>query len=109
MPEVLTQLQQRVLTFWKELDKSQKIRIYIIAGIIVAAIFAGFIVMSKVTYEPLFIDGIKSQSDLTEVKSALTAAKIKYKDLNGNISVDSKSINQAQQVLIDKGLPKNPD
>jgi flagellar M-ring protein FliF len=109
MPEVLSRLQQRAVTFWKELDKSQKIRIYIIAGIILAAVIAGFIVLSKVTYEPLFIQGIKSQNELTEIKSTLTAANIKFKDVNGNLSVNSKQINQAQQVLIDKGLPKNAD
>lgn len=109
MPEVLSRLQQRAVTFWKDLDKSQKIRIYIIAGILVATVIAGFLVMSKISYVPLFANGIKSQTELTEMKGILGTSNIKYKEVNGNISVDSKSVDKAQQLLVSKGYPKNTD
>ena len=50
MPEFLTQIQIKVGEFWRNLDKSQKNRIYIISVIIAVAISIGFYIATRPNY-----------------------------------------------------------
>lgn len=109
MPEVLTRLQQRVVSFWNDLDKSQKVRIYIIAGILAVAVVVGLLIATKTTYVPLFGNGLNDQKELSEITAILEEGNIKYKPDNNNILVDSRSKNKAEALLVQKGYPKSID
>ncbi|MCX8130326.1 MAG: flagellar basal-body MS-ring/collar protein FliF [Clostridia bacterium] len=109
MPEVLTRLQQRVVDFWKNLDKSQKIRVYIIAGILVVAVAVGMFIATRTTYVPLFSSGLNDQKELSEITAILSEGNIKYKPDNNNILIDSRSKSKAEQLLVEKGYPKSID
>ncbi len=109
MPEVFSKLQRRVADFWKELDKSQKIRVYIIAGILIVAVAIGIFIAARTTYVPLFVDGIPEQKELSEIAAVLEAGSLKYKLEDNNILIDSRSKNKAQALLVEEGYPKSLD
>jgi flagellar M-ring protein FliF len=109
MPEVLTRLQQRVVDFWKDLDKSQKIRVYIIAVILAVAVAVGLFIATRTTYVPLFSNSINDPQELSEINTILQDGNIKFKSEHNNILVDSRSKNKAESLLVQKGYPKSVD
>jgi flagellar M-ring protein FliF len=107
MPEVLSRIQHKFTDFWKDLDKSQKIRIYIISGILLAAIIAGIFLITKTTYVPLITS--TDSTELAEMKTVLSDANLKYKSEGNTILIDQKNNDKAQGLLVQKGYPKSPD
>lgn len=100
MPEFLSRLQEKFLDFWKNLDKSQKTRIYITAGILVVALAASIVLLTKVNYIPLISDA--DTKDIKEMTVILDEKGIKYKLTNDSkgILIDSKANSQAQVALL---------
>ncbi len=107
MPEFLLRLKQRVPELWKDLDKSQKKRIYIISALLIAAIAASIIFATRTEYAPL----IKSSDskEISEMTKTLDEQNIKFKlvDNNSTILINSKDNDKAKVALIQAGYPKS--
>ncbi|HBR03154.1 MAG TPA: flagellar M-ring protein FliF [Ruminiclostridium sp.] len=88
MPEPLTKLLDKMKNLWSKLEKSQKIRLYILAGVLVAAIAVTVYLTSKVDYVPLFDSS--EEVNLQPVVSYLTENGIAFKKGENQIFVDSK-------------------
>ena len=103
MPEVLAKLQQRVEEFWKNLDKSQKGRIYAISAILIIAITASIVMLTRTTYVPLVT--IEDSKDAAEIEEVLQEKGINYKLGEGKkILVDTKDKNKAEFALASSGI-----
>lgn len=90
MPEALTRIWERAKAFWGDLTKGQKIRLYVMAGILVAVVAVTLAVSLRVEYVPLFssTEGIQ----LEPIIAYLDENGIRYKaGANSQILVDSKS------------------
>jgi len=105
LPEVFTELLHKVTNFWKELDKSQKIRIYITAAILVAALVVSIVLLTRTTYVPLITS--KDTAEVNEMAALLEENGFKY-EVNGNtIMIDSRSKNKAQALLVQNDYPES--
>ncbi|HHV29864.1 flagellar basal-body MS-ring/collar protein FliF [Acetivibrio mesophilus] len=103
MPEVLSRMQQQVTDFWKNLDKSQKTRIFITSGILVVVLTIGIVMLTRTTYVPLIT--VEDAESITAIEEALKEKNIKYKHGEGKrILVDSKEKNEAEFALASTGL-----
>ena len=90
MPEALQRIWERIRTFWGDLTNGQKIRLYVMAGILVVVTVLTLVFSLRVDYVPLFenAEGIA----MTPVIAYLDENGIKYKKgTNNQILVDSKS------------------
>lgn len=107
MPEVITRLQQQAVDFWKNLDKSQRIRIYVISAVLLVAIATGIILITRPNYVPLIRNA--NSSEIGEMAKILDDEKIKYslKDNGSSIYIDGKDNNRAQVLLFQNGYPKS--
>lgn len=107
MPEVFSRLQQQVAEFWKNLDKSQKNRIYITSAILIVAIAAGIILLTRPNYVPLIRNA--DPKDVGEMTKILDSQKINFslKDNGSSIYINSKDNNKAQVTLFQSGFPKS--
>lgn len=106
MPEALSRIKEQFTDFWKNLDKSQRIRIYITSGILLAAITIGIILLTRTTYVPLMT--VYDSKDLAEIEEALKEKNIKYKPGDrGQILVDSRDKNKAEFALASAGLTES--
>ncbi|MCR4434502.1 MAG: flagellar basal-body MS-ring/collar protein FliF [Clostridiales bacterium] len=107
MPEVISRLQRKLLEFWGNLDKSQKTRIYIISAILVVAIAAGIILLTRPNYVPLIRNA--DPKDIGEMAKILDNQKIKYslRDNGSSIYINAKDNNKAQVLLFQNGYPKS--
>ncbi|HHY64133.1 MAG TPA: flagellar M-ring protein FliF, partial [Clostridiaceae bacterium] len=54
MPEGIKKLFEKLKGYWNDLGKSQKIRIFVMAGIVVAAVVLTLALTLRVEYVPLF-------------------------------------------------------
>ena len=54
MPEGLKKLWEKIKTFWTDLEKGQKVRIFTLLGVVVAAIVITVALTLKVEYVQLF-------------------------------------------------------
>lgn len=96
MPEGLVKLWEKIKNYWNNLDKGQKTRIYITAGVIVAAIAVTLYFSLKTTYVPLLESG--NDYDIKSIVEYLDSKGIKYKKGDGQIYVDSR---QKQDIEFD--------
>jgi len=103
MPEVFSKYFHKLLDFWKSMEKSQKIRIYIFAGIFVAVIIVSSILLLRPNYVPLISSN--DQQEINEMRKTLNDNGIKHKlsDDKGTILVDSDDKNKAEMALITNG------
>lgn len=103
MPEVFSRLQQQIMELWKNLDKSQKNRIFITSGILIIVITVGIVMLTKTTYVPLMT--LDDPKDATEIEKALQEKEIKYKlGDGGRILVDTRDKNKAEFAVASEGL-----
>lgn len=107
MPEIFVSIKQKVTDFWSNLDKSQKIRAYIISAILIAAISTTILLMTKSEYIPLISSS--DSKEIGEMTKVLDDKKIPYKvtDDRKSISVDKKNNDKAQAALVQQGYPKS--
>lgn len=90
MPDAIRDLWERFTTFWRELTNGQKIRVYVMAGILVLVTALTLVFSLRVEYIPLFAstEGIS----LGPVITYLDENNIRYrKGENGQILIDSRS------------------
>ena len=72
----------------KDLDKGQKIRLYITAGVILAAVVFMLVISLRVTYVPLLESG--NEYDVKAIIDYLDSHGISYKKGTNQIYVDSR-------------------
>ncbi len=103
MPEVLSKLQQRFTELWKNLDKSQKTRLFMISTILIIAITVSIVMLTRTTYVPLVT--IDDTKDVAEIEEVLKEKGVDYKPGEGNkILVNSKDKNKAEFALASSGI-----
>lgn len=102
MPEGFNKLIDKLKNFWTGLDKGQKIRIFIAAGVIILAVVATTIISLKVDYVPLFSS--TEDIDLQSVVNYLTENNIKFKKGENQIYVDSKKKKDIEFDLTVQGI-----
>lgn len=102
MPEGITKLFDKVKKFWTDLEKGQKTRIFIMAGVLVAAIIITLVLTLRVDYVPLF----KTTEDvnLDTVVNYLTENNISFKKGDNQIYIDSKKKLDIEFDLSTKGI-----
>lgn len=88
MPEGLVSLWNKIKDYWNDLDKGQKTRLYITAGVIVAAVLVTMFFILKTTYVPLLESG--NEYDVKAIVQYLDSNGIKYKKASNQIYVDSR-------------------
>ena len=106
MPEPLSKIINQLKDFWKELDGSQKKRIYITSAILSIAIIISIIFVSRPNYTVL-ISGA-DRKEVGEMASILGENNIKYKIENGgsDILIHASDNDRAQVILAQEGYPK---
>jgi len=96
VPEFLKKLQQKLLEFWGNLNKSQKIRLAITVAIILTAVIVSLVIVSK----PNYITLIESEDpkQLKNITDSLTEQGIVYKmsDDGKKILINDKDKSAAQ-------------
>ena len=102
MPEGISKLLVKLRTFWKELEKSQKTRIYVMASIMVLAVIITVIVTLRVDYVPLFDTG--EDVNLQPVVTYLDDNGIKYQKGDNQIFVDSRKKKDIEFDLTTQGI-----
>ncbi len=107
MPEAFSRLQQQAVELWKNLDKSQKNRIYITSAILVAAMTIGIFLLTRPNYMTLIKDA--DTKEVGEMTKVLDEKKIWNKVENGgsNIVVNTRDNSSAQAALVQNGYPKS--
>lgn len=102
MPEGISNLIKKVSTFWKELEKGQKTRIYLMAAVILAAVVLTLVFTLRVTYVPLF--DTTGEVNLQPVVAYLTENNIKFQKGDNQIFVDSKRKKDIEFDLTTQGI-----
>lgn len=107
MPEILSRILKPIQDFWKGLDKSQKIRIYITSGIVVVAVGLGLFLLTRPSYTTVISNA--DPTDIAQMQGILSEKKISYKltDDKTGIIVNVKDSDSAHFELVSAGYPKN--
>ncbi|MCX7710683.1 MAG: flagellar basal-body MS-ring/collar protein FliF [Clostridia bacterium] len=107
MPEMLSRMQQQVVEFWKNLEKSQRNRILITSAILLAAITIGIYLLTKPNYMTLIKNA--DPKEVGEMTKILDDKKVwnKVENNGGNIVIYTKDNNTAQAALVQNGYPKS--
>jgi len=107
LPEFLSRILKPIIDFWKGLDKSQKNRIYVTAGIVTVAVGLGLYLLIRPTYTTVIQNA--DAADVAAMQKILTDKGISYKlteDKSG-IVVDVKDSDTAHFELVTAGYPKD--
>lgn len=102
MPEGLKKLWEKIKTFWNDLGKGQKIRIFTLLGVVLAAIIITVALTLKVEYVPLF--DTSQEVNLQPVVNYLTDNNIAFKKGENQVYVDSKLKRDVEFDLSTQGL-----
>ena len=107
MPEFLSRILKPLIDFWKGLDKSQRIRIYVSAGIVTAAVGLGLFLLTRPTYTTVIENA--NPTDVAAMQKVLTDKGISYKltDDKSGIIVNAKDSDNAHLELATAGYPKD--
>lgn len=107
MPEFLSRMIKSLVDFWKGLDKSQKIRIYVTAGIVTVAVGLGLFLLTRPTYTTVIENA--NATDLAAMQKVLSEKGISYRltDDKTGIIVDVNDSDTAHSELATAGYPKN--
>jgi len=107
LPEFLSRMFKPLLDFWKGLDKSQKIRIYVTAGIVTVAVGLGLYLITRPTYTTVIENA--NATDVAEMQKVLTEKGISYKltEDKAGIIVNANDSDNAHLELATAGYPKN--
>ncbi|MCX7841533.1 MAG: flagellar basal-body MS-ring/collar protein FliF [Clostridia bacterium] len=107
MPEALSRLQQQLVELWKNLDKSQKNRIFITSAILIVAITIGIVALTRPSYITLIKNA--DPKEVGEMTKILDDKKIWNRVENGGnaIVINSRDNSRAQAALVQSGYPKS--
>ena len=106
LPGLLQKFKQQVADFWKNIDKSQKIRLYITSGIVIVSVVVGIILLTRPSYVTLISSNDTKQ--IGEIKKVLDEAGI-WNELgeNGNSIIVNKNDNAKARIAVaESGYPK---
>jgi flagellar M-ring protein FliF len=106
--EFLSKLRTQLTEFWENTEKSKKIKMGVVAGVIVAIITIAIIMMTRVNYSILY-QGL-SMKDASEITEQLTSLGVNwtYEDNNTTtILVPTEQVNKVKIQLAGLGLPKD--
>jgi flagellar M-ring protein FliF len=96
LPEFIKNIQVKAIEFWKNLNKSQRIRLIVSVSIVLIAIIVSLIVISRPKYSVL----LKSDDEklLKQITDSLTEEGIEYKlsDDKESVLVNEKDKSKAQ-------------
>lgn len=105
MPEIVKKIQQKIMDFWTNLTKSQKIRLIATVAIVIVAVTVSLVVVSQ----PNYITLVKSSDakQLKEITTMLDEKGIAYKmaDDGQSILVNEKDKSNAQAATL--GIVEN--
>jgi flagellar M-ring protein FliF len=106
MPEIFTNIVEKIKEFWSKLDKSQKKRIYITSSIVAITVAAALIALTRPTYATVVSNA--SQKEIGEMSAVLNENGIwnKISEDGTGIIVNSRDNSKAQIALAEKGYPK---
>ncbi len=102
MPEGIKKLFDKIKSFWGNLEKSQRARIIIMAGVLILAVAVTMVLTLKVEYVPLF--DTAEEVDLQPVVTYLTDNDISFKKGENQIFVDSKRKKDIEFDLTTQGV-----
>ncbi|HOK42041.1 MAG TPA: flagellar M-ring protein FliF C-terminal domain-containing protein [Thermoclostridium caenicola] len=102
MPEGIKKIKEKAQTYWKELEKSQKIRIYVMVSIVLLAVIATLVMTLRVEYVPLFDS--TEYINLKPVVEYLDENNIKYQKGSNQIYVDSRKKKDIEFDLTTQGI-----
>ncbi|NLB78875.1 MAG: flagellar M-ring protein FliF, partial [Clostridiaceae bacterium] len=102
MPEGIKKLFDKIKSFWGNLEKSQRVRIIIMAGVLILAVAVTMVLTLKVEYVPLF--DTAEEVDLQPVVTYLTDNDISFKKGENQIFVDSKRKKDIEFDLTTQGV-----
>lgn len=107
MPELFKKMFKSLTDFWKGLDKSQRVRIYITAALVAIFVGVGLFLITRPSYTTVINDA--SDQDIAEMQKVLTEKGISYKltDNKRGIIVNVQDSDQAHFELVSAGYPKN--
>lgn len=107
MPESLARLQQQALELWREMDKSQRMRIILITVLIIASISLALFIITRPNYERLFSGRIDPR-EIGEMSKILKDNKIEHRLADGGSSIEVKLKDKdiAQIILAQAGYPR---
>lgn len=107
MPEAISRLQQQIVDFWKNLDKSQRNRIIITSAILLVAMTIGIILLTKPSYMTLIRNG--DPKEVGEMIKILNDSKIynRVENNGADIVIKTQDNSLAQAALVQSGYPKS--
>ncbi len=105
MPEALKRFGQQIAEYWKNLDKSQKRRIYITSAILAVSIILGLIWITRPN-NVVLVSGADPK-EVKEMQAILSERGIKNSVMGGNLIVDMKDSDRARFELAASGYPKH--
>ncbi len=88
MPESIADLWNKLKQYWTDLEKGQKTRLYVTAGVLLAAIIFTLVISLRVTYVPLLESS--NEYDVKAIIDYLDTNGIRYKKGSNQILVDSR-------------------
>lgn len=106
MPEVIKRYLDKIKEFWKSLDKSQKIRLYVTSAIVIVAVSISIFLLARPKRIVLFSNS--DQKQIGEMVAVLNDNGIWNSAGNNGTSIiiNSKDNNNAQILLAQAGYPK---
>ncbi|MGI6778753.1 MAG: flagellar basal-body MS-ring/collar protein FliF [Acetivibrionales bacterium] len=106
MPEFFSRLKQQVTDFWNNLEKSQKTRIIITSAVVIVAVAAGMILLTRPNYMTLIRNA--DPKEVGEMSSILSENNIwsRVENNGTSITINTKDNNAAQIALAQEGYPK---
>ena len=107
MPAIMQKYLDQARDFWRNLDKSQKNRIYITSAMVVVAISLLVFIVTRPSRMTLFSGNDKAQ--VGEMSQILTDNGIwnRIENNGSNIVIDTKNNDQSQVLLAQEGYPKD--
>ncbi|MCL2740520.1 MAG: hypothetical protein FWE70_00205, partial [Oscillospiraceae bacterium] len=107
MPETLRKMKDSLAGKWGRLERTQKVRLYAIAAVVVASLAICAYIYGRVSYEPLLTVG--NAEERGEIVRILQDSGIRFKSDGNAILVDDGKKNAAEAALVRNGYPKSPD
>jgi flagellar M-ring protein FliF len=106
VPDFISKFLRQIADFWKSMDKQQKTRLYVTSAIVIVAISAGAILLTRPNHITLLnntdVKQIGEMSDILNENKIWNAV-----ENNGtSIQINSPDNNKAQVVLAQQGYPK---
>lgn len=108
MGEFLSKIRGQLTDFWENTDKAKKIKLGVVAGIVLIFVTASIVLLTRTEYSILY-QGL-SMKDASKITEEMTAMGVSWKYENNNtttIMVETNQVNNIKIRLAGMGLPKD--